>query len=213
MADVPKCLDLQQGGAVTGASSRDRVVAGLLHGHHVLTIHLDAGHVVARRALAQIGDGGSALDGGTHAIAVVLNDEDRRELPESSDVQRFVERADVGRRLAEVGHRDLIGAAIPGGEREAGAERDLATDDAVSSHEMHRHVEQVHRAALALRASRCLAEQFGHDRARRHAAGQRLPVFAVGADHVVVGTQRGERADRDRFLPDIEVAEAADLSQ
>ena len=49
--------------------------------------------------------------------------------------------------------------------------------------------------------------------AREHAAGQRLAVLAVGAGDVVVGPQRGEAADRDRLLADVEVAEAADLAE
>src|SRR6185437_7043773 len=40
----------------------------------------------------------------------------------------------------------------------------------------------------------------------------RLHVLAVGADHVVIRTQHAVGADGDRFLPDIEMAEAADLA-
>ena len=124
-----------------------------------------------------------------------------------------MERTDVGCRLAEVRQRHLVGAAILGGEREARTQWNLPADDAMSTHEVQRHVEQVHRAALALRASRRLAEQFRHDRSRCHAARQRLSVLAVGADYVVVGTKCGECANRHGFLPDIQVAEAADLSK
>ena len=38
-------------------------------------------------------------------------------------------------------------------------------------------------------------------------------MLAVGAGDVVVGAERREAADRDRFLPDVEVTEAADLAQ
>ena len=62
------------------------------------------------------------------------------------------------------------------------------------------------------RAAGDLAEELGQQRARRHALRERDAVVAVGRDHVVVGLERGERADGDRLLPDVEVQEAADLA-
>ena len=73
--------------------------------------------------------------------------------------------------------------------------------------------EQVHRAALALRAAGGLAEQLGHHGPRRDAARDRLPVVAVGGDHVVVVAQHGDRAGADGFLSDVQVAEPADLAE
>ena len=66
---------------------------------------------------------------------------------------------------------------------------------------------------LPLRAARRLAEQLGHHRSGGHAPRQRVAVLAVGGGDVVVGPERGDAADRHRFLPDVEVAEAADLAQ
>src|SRR5690606_20137214 len=43
-------------------------------------------------------------------------------------------------------------------------------------------------------------------------AGERLPVLTVRAHHVVVGTERGDAPHRHRLLPDVQVAEGADLS-
>jgi hypothetical protein len=83
----------------------------------------------------------------------------------------------------------------------------------VTAHEVQAHVEQVHRAALALRAAGGLPVELRHHRARGYAARERLAVLAVGADHVVVGAERGERAHRQRLLADVEVTEAADLPE
>ena len=49
--------------------------------------------------------------------------------------------------------------------------------------------------------------------ARRDPARERLPVIAVGGDHVVVGTEHRDRAGANGFLADVEVAEAADLAE
>ena len=45
------------------------------------------------------------------------------------------------------------------------------------------------------------------------AASDRLTVIAISRDHVVVGAKHRHHAGGDRFLPDVEVAEAADLAE
>jgi len=89
----------------------------------------------------------------------------------------------------------------------------VPADDAVSAEEVHVAVEQVHRAALAAHHAVDAPEQLGHHRARRHAARERLTVVAIGGDDVVVGPQHRDRAGAARLLPDVEVAEAADLAE
>src|SRR5256885_14187645 len=92
---------------------------------------------------------------------------------------RSVEGADVDGRLAEVADAELVAILVADREPQTGSQRDVAADDPVAAHEPPPGVEQVHRAALPLRAARRLAEQLGHDLVRRHAARERLPVLAV----------------------------------
>ena len=82
------------------------------------------------------------------------------------------------------------------GEGHARGQRQVAADDAVAAQEVVLGVEEVHRAAQALRAAGLLAEQLGHDRPGRHALGVGLAVVAVGRDDVVLGLERGHRARR-----------------
>src|SRR4029079_18566823 len=51
------------------------------------------------------------------------------------------------------------------------------------------------------------------DLLRAHPLRVRVGVLAVGGDDVIVRLQGGEGADRDRFLPDIKMQEAAELAQ
>src|SRR5690606_16501538 len=113
----------------------------------------------------------------------------------------------------EIAERHLVGAAVLGGKGKAGAERDLAADDAMSAQEIDRGVEEVHGAALAPGAPGGLAVQFRHDGAGRHAPRERLAVLPVGAHDVIVLTQRGNRAHGHGFLPDVQVAESADPAE
>ncbi len=138
---------------------------------------------------------------------------DHRQPPQTSHVERFVERAAVDRCFAEEAETDLIAAAILDREADSRRDRDVGADDAVAAQEVVFPTEEVHRAALAVRAACCLAEQLGHDGTRRDAAGDRLRVVAIGRDHVIIVAQHGDRARAGRFLPDVQVAEAADLAE
>ena len=121
--------------------------------------------------------------------------------------------ADVDGRLPEVTQAHLVAALILDREADPRGEGHVAADDPMAAHEPLRRVEQVHRAALALRAAGGLAVQLGHRRLGGDAPGQRLPVLAVGADDVIVRAQRAERARRHGFLTDVEMAEPADLAE
>ena len=176
----------------------------VVHGQHVHPVHRLRRHVVAAGVLHHVRHRGDALECRAHAVAVVLAQEDHRQLPHRRHVQGLVEGADVHRGLAEKTDADLVAALILGRERDPGRERNVGAHNAVAAHEAPARVEEVHRPALALGAARRLPEQLRHYDAGRNAPHQRLAVFAVGRDGVVVVTQRAEATDRHRFLPDVE---------
>src|SRR2546425_7956719 len=124
-----------------------------------------------------------------------------------------MEGADVDRGFTKEAQTYLIASFVLAGERESGAEGNVTTNDSMAAHESALDIEQVHRAALALRAASGLPEQLRHDGVRRDPLDQRLTVFAIGADDVVIVPKRRERADSHRFLADIQMAEAADLAE
>ena len=83
----------------------------------------------------------------------------------------------------------------------------------MTAEKIHFCIEQVHRPALATRAARGLSVKLRHHCVRSDAFGNRLPMFAIAGEDVIIGTKRGNCTHPDRFLTDIEMAEAADLSQ
>lgn len=89
---------------------------------------------------------------------------------------------------------------------------DMAPDNAVAAHEVKLPREKVHRTAESLAATTGLAEEFRHHGAGAHAAGERMPVLAVGADHIVLFFEVFDRTDGDWFLTNIKMAEPADFS-
>ena len=95
-------------------------------------------------------------------------------------------------------------------QRDADRDRQLAADDAPAAEEVALDVEQVHRAAVAARDARGLAEQLRHDAAGLGADRERGAVVAVAREQVVAGRDRLDRADVGGLLADREVAVAAD---
>jgi hypothetical protein len=122
-----------------------------------------------------------------------------------------VHRALVDRAVAHVGERHAVGIEIFLREGQAGAERDLAADDAVAAVKMFLRVEEMHRAALAARAAGDLAEEFRHAGVGIDAARDGMGVIAISGDDRIVRIQNRNAADRNRFLAVVQMAEALDL--
>src|SRR6266853_2609867 len=101
-------------------------------------------------------------------VAVVLADEDHRQLPDLREVHLFVEQALAERAFAEEAHCDLAGLLVLGGERGAGRNAGAAADDGVGAEVAGVGIGNVHRAALALAVAVLFAEQLG-----KHAVGRR----------------------------------------
>ena len=204
--------DLEQSRRRFGAGAVYRLGDGGAHFEYILPVYLSARHIVRRATLVDVVDGRCPLERRAHAVPVVLDDIDHRELPEPRHVERFVEGAGVHHRLTHEANDHLIGAAILDGEADPGRNGHVPAHNPVSAEEVGIAIEEVHRAPLPASHAIAATEQFGHDRARRYAAGQRLSVIAVGGDDVVIGAEHRNSTGAARLLPDVEVAEAADTA-
>ena len=162
MTTVAVGLHFQNDRTIAAAAPGRSLIGGGLHRAHVHAVDLLAGNVEGDAALGEILLGRRARHRSAHRIAVVLDHIDHRQLPQLSHVEAFVDLALVGRAVAEIGHADVIVAAIAVGECKAGAERHLRTHDAVTAVEMLLLAEHVHGAALAARIAAAAASQFGH---------------------------------------------------
>ena len=145
---------------------------------------IDLGRDVVRRRARRrrILDRGDVADRRVFHVEVVLADEDDRQLPHRREVQRLVERADVGRAVAEERDRDLVGPAQPGRPRRADRHRQVGADDGVGPEHALVGLGQVHRAALGLADAGRPAHQLGEALLGRGAAGHRVVVAAVGGE-------------------------------
>ena len=210
MAAIAIGLHLEDVGPCPAARMLDGLLAGGAHRQHVHAVDLLARNAEGLAVPVEFGGRRGALDRGAHAVVVVLDDVDDRQLPERGHVHGLVDLALVGAAVAEIGQRDVLGAVVLVREGQAGADRHLGADDAVAAVEVLLAAEHVHRAALALGIAAAAAGQLGHHALGVHAAGQHVAVVAIGGDDGVLVAHIGLHADDDGFLADVEMAEAAD---
>jgi len=175
VAAQPVADRLQQRGLVLASGPVQGGAGGVADGEDVVAVDPLPGHPVGAAALPQFRLGGRRLDRGAHAELVVDDHVHDRQVPQHGQVQRLVERADVGGGVTEQAHhRGRVRcwtAAVGDRERGAGRQRDLAADDAVPAHEADLGVEQVHRPSPSPGQSGFAPEQLGHHAARVGAAG------------------------------------------
>jgi len=163
-------------------------------------------------------EGGDALSSrhratvGELRVAVVLADEQHRQIPDSGQVRRLVEGALVDGSLAEKGDRHAVTAEQAAGERRACCKRQARSDDRVRAENALARVGNVHRAALALAEPRRLAEELGHGGVEVRSFCKAVTVAAVRRRDPVVVTERRAHTDRDRLLAEGGVNEPGDLS-
>src|SRR6185436_56355 len=210
VAAVAIGLHFQDKRALAGAAPGDRLVARSLHGSDIHAVDLLARNVEGGAALGKIGQGRGARHRRAHGVTVVLDHVDHGELPQLRHVEALVDLALVGSAVAEIGDADEIIAAIAVGEGQTRSERDLGTDDAVTTIEILFHAEHVHGAALALGIAAPASGELGHHAVGFHATCQHVAVVTVSGYDLIALLQGHLHADHDGFLADVEMAETAD---
>ena len=151
---------------------------------------------------------GDVGDRGVFHVEVVLADEDHRQLPHRGEVQRLVERADVGGAVAEEAHRHVVLLLVLRPPGRAAGDRQMRADDGVGAHHAVLLGGQVHRAALAAHQAVVALHQLAEHLLDRHAARQRVGVAAVGAERQVALLHGGGEARRHGLLAERQMARA-----
>ena len=174
---------------------------------HVGSIDLDPDHAVSRRPFDD-GDRMLRRRGRELGVAVVLAEEDDRQLPHCGQIDGLVERAGSHGPVSEEGDRHAVVAAQTSGERGTDGDRQPSADDPVCTQHSDRGIGDVHRAAAAAARTRVTSEQLGEHRAHVHSLGEAVTMASVGRRDVVGRSQWPATPDRRRFLPDADVHES-----
>lgn len=179
---------------------------GPVHSQHVHCIDLDPGnHVAACKVLCVHA---APLRTRAHAVLVVLAHKHARQLPELRHVEGLKDLALVGRTVAVHGEDGILRARVLLRKGDAGADRDLGTDDTIPTKERGR--EHVHGASLALGDTCLAAKELSNDTLDCAAALNSEGVAAVGGDELVGWLHARLHPDSNGLLPNGQVAEAAD---
>ena len=198
---------------LTAPRARDGLTHGVVDGDHVVAVHAGGRDAVrpgaGRYPLARRG---ARLVGGERVL-VVLADEDEWKLPHRGQVHGLVDHALVGAAVAEEGQHDAVRAPELGGEGGAGADGHAGRHDAIGAQHVEVERGDVHGAAEAPAVTVLAPHQLGHHEVEARALGDAVAVAAVVADDGVVLRQVCAGAGGDRFLPDVAVGGALDLTR
>jgi hypothetical protein len=195
---VRECLD--ERGSVAAACPLGRTVHRFVHHEHVVSVYGLRLHRVGGSALGQPVDRRCAAQRAVLAVEVVLAYEHDRQAPHRCQVQRFVERSDVGRTVAEEGEADRAAAPVLRCECDPVGDRKMSADDRKRAQRSDARVRQVHRAAKASTEPVRLAHDLGERPVKGCAHREHRTVAPVGAQHLVAIAQGMAGAHRDRFL-------------
>ena len=182
-----------------------------LDGDHIHAIHLLRLDAVSRGLVVNVGFRLGPRERRSHGIAVVLADEEHRQIPELRKVHGLMELTFRHGPLAKETSGNVGLGAQPVGQCQSHRERQAAAHDGVAAVEIGRGIEKMHRPAAPARTAFGLAVHFSHHSGHRHPPHQGMPVFAIGGDNAVGLGQHRDDARRDRLFSIIEVQEAADF--
>ncbi len=198
-----------------GAASRARRVDDALHRgrgrNHVVAVDRDEVDAVTgspalerRRVLRR---GGREL-----GVAVVLAEEDHRQLPDRGEVDRLVERTVRHRAVAEERDHDTAVASQLRGGRGTGRDRQARADDSVGAEDPECRIGDVHRTAAPAVRALVLGHQLGEHPERVETLGEAVTMAAMGGRDHVGRAERPAGAHGRRLLPDRQVHEARHLA-
>ena len=211
VAVVAHELDVQHAGSLAGARPLDRLARRVPHLEEIVAVDPPRGQAVGLAALDQIARARPGAGRG-FGVAVVLEHEDRRQMPDLGEVHALERGALIGAAVADERDRDAAGLQGLGGQRRAADQRRAAADDAVRAHHALGQIGDVHRAALAAAQPVLAPEDLGHHGLGIAALGDAVAVAAVGRRDAVLVVQVQADADAGSFFARIQMDEPRDVA-
>src|SRR5215467_16276277 len=205
-------LHLQERWAAALPGAGYRLARRLVYREEVEAVDDDAGHAEPGGTVGDVVAGHRPGAGRGLGVAVVLGDEDGRQIPHRGQVHRLERRALVARAVTKEHDADAAGALDLGGQRRPADQRRPATDDAIGAEHALGQVGDVHRAALAMAAAGPAAVDLGHHLAHVNALSDAVAMTAMGTGDGVTVIEAVAYADRRRFLTRVQVDESGNLA-
>ena len=198
---VDEALDQRR--PTAGARLGDGFFGHGVAGDRIAAIYCHSWKAIARRTLRDVLDCVFLLKWRRDRKAVVLADEDLRQLVDRREVERFVRVPLSASALAVAGHQHLIGAVHLQRVRNAGSAHHLRRDGRAPRRDVQPRVREVARRLLAAGGGIAgLGENRKHEVQRGHAHPHaEHDVSVVGRKPVVLGLERPANADLRGLVP------------
>lgn len=206
VAVVPVGLDVEHDGAVFGAPFLGEL-EGFSDGEDVEAVDGHSGDV---KSLVELSVVGGSLDGGTHAVGVVLAYVDGGEVPETGHVGSLDDLALVGGSISIEDSGDVLLLSVLEGEGKSGSDWDLSSHDTVTPVEVGSVVVVVHRASFSLGRSPLDSQHLAEDLVDTNASLIGLTVHSVSRDEGVIPGDSFLHSLGDGLLAIIKMAEPVD---
>ena len=211
MAVVAHQLDVQHARPFAIARPLDRLARGVPHLEEVVAVDPARGQAIGLAALDQVARARPGAGRG-FGVAVVLEHEDRRQVPDLGEVHALERGALIGAAVADEGDRDPAGLQGLGGQRRAADQGRAAADDAVRAHHALGQIGDVHRAALAAAQAVLAAEDLGHHGLGIAALGDAVAMAAVGGRDAVLVVQVHADTDARCLLAGVQMDETRNVA-
>ena len=143
-----------EGGPLAAAQRRDRGIGFRAQFQHIAVFDAARRNSVGLDTFAQALRRPAPRHRRVNGVEIVLADEQDRQFVQSREVQALGEHALFGRAIAEKGHDHAIASRALERQRKADRERDRGSDHGAGAQNAMWHIDEMHRAALAVGSRR-----------------------------------------------------------
>ena len=194
------------------ARAFDEFARSLVHREEIRAVAFQRRHAETAGATRDVLRSDGISRAGVLAVAVVLEDEDRRHLQDYGHVHRLEHGALVRAAVATEGHAHAAVAPVAAGDRRADRDRRAPAYDRICTQHAALGVGDVHRAALAAAQAVTATVDLEHHPGYVATFRDAVPVSAMRAHDVVAVVEMRADADGDRLLSRVQMREARDLA-
>src|SRR5215831_5371127 len=146
----------------------------------------------------------SRVERRVHRIEIVLANEEYGQPMDCRKVHALMKDAGLGRRITEENDRDAGAILQHRAEGRTNTDRNRAADNRHATEKVHRQVDEMHRAALAV--------ELGEHRAQAAALTDVMSVRTMRANNMILQTQMPAHAGGDGLLTDAEMSRTAHVA-
>ena len=211
MSTEPVCAQFHQAWTATCADLFGKITEMLECGEHVLTVHRTGGNIKGHSPCRNFGLR-DPIKGCAHTIFIIFDHIDHGKFPYSSHVETLVKAPLIYSRIPHKAYANQVLPTVFDLPTNTSGQRNLSSNNTMTSEKAGISAENVHRAALPTRHSSDTTIKLGHNCLRANPLCNSLCMGSVSTDSIIFWLKHFNHAGRTSFLSDMEMAEASDFT-